>query len=108
MKDEVIIKIVEEMCSILRSVDGNVACEMPCGTMAPSYNAALQAAKASHPNDVFLSMLTPFTLSGGRGPVVEGGDPTALEMRALFTQLRIAIESLQGERPAPGRAEPQF
>jgi hypothetical protein len=108
VKDEVILKIAEEMCSILGSVDGSVACEMTCGNMAPSYNAVLQAAKASHPNDAFLSMLTLFPLSGVRGPVVEGGDPTALEMRALFTQLRIAIESLQGERSTPGHVEPQF
>jgi hypothetical protein len=96
MQNTALVRIAEETGKMLAEMDG----EMPCGTMAPSYNALLQAAKANHPNDPFLSALTTFKLTGGRDPVVEDGDPTAAEMRALFAQLRIALESLQSESAA--------
>lgn len=88
MKNSTIIQMLEETCSMLKHVDAYVSCTH----LVPSYNAILVAARTNHPDDPFLSALPPL-------PIVnkgEGGCGSA-ELRVLFAQMRIALESLQNE-----------
>jgi hypothetical protein len=91
MTDEVIIRLAEETCRVLSKM------EFPqsCSHLAPSYNALVQAAKANHPEDAFLSSLP--TLEYNTGAFGEKVGMPPQEMNILFTQLRIALESLQGD-----------
>ena len=82
MKDQTIVRLAEETTSLLRKVlPGDNA-----KNVIPSYNALLAAAKANHPNDPFLSTLTP----------IERSD-SAVDLAILFSQLRIAVEALNEE-----------
>jgi hypothetical protein len=83
--DETIIRMAEEASQALSEVDGHIQCNY----LMPSYNAMLQAAKANHPNDPFLSALIPLELISDRKFYVSGA-----ELRVLLGQLRIALESL--------------
>jgi hypothetical protein len=79
MKDEIIRRILDETCQALKGV------HFPVQTphLIPSYNALLTAAKDNHPNDSFLRVLEP----------LEPGESGPEEMRVLFAQLRIVLES---------------
>jgi hypothetical protein len=100
MTDDVIIRLAEETCRVLAKM------EFPqsCSHLQPSYNALVQAAKANHPDDAFLSSL-PTLEYNTTGVFGEKGGMPPQEMNILFTQLRIALESLQDEggTPAPRR-----
>jgi hypothetical protein len=91
MTDDVIIRLAEETCRVLAKM------EFPqsCSHLQPSYNTLVEAAKTNHPEDTFLRALP--TLQYDLNPVAPQ------EMNILFTQLRIALESLQGEGGAPAR-----
>jgi hypothetical protein len=92
MTDDVIIRLADETCRVLAKM------EFPqsCSHLQPSYNALVQAAKANHPDDVFLSSL-PTLEYNTAGVFGEKGGMAPQEMHILFTQLRIALESLQGD-----------
>jgi hypothetical protein len=84
MNDKGIILMAHETCKVLSNVPWHVTCNY----LVPSYNALLQAAKANHPDDPFIGVLSSVQLNeddGLNGP----------QMNILFTQLRIALESLQ-------------
>jgi hypothetical protein len=86
MTDKGIIQMAQETCKVLTHVPWHVTCNY----LIPSYNALLQAAKANHPDEPFINVLTSIQLNeedGLNGP----------QMNILFTQLRIALESLQPE-----------
>jgi Pentapeptide repeats (8 copies) len=88
MNDETIIRLVEETCRVLAKM------EFPqsCSHLQPSYNTLVEAAKANHPEDLFLRTLPtiPYVPYEGKGVAPQ-------EMHILFTQLRIALEALQDE-----------
>jgi len=84
MKDETLIRIAEETAKWLsQTITVN-----PAAQMVPSYNAFLQAAKANHPTNPFLSALQVLPANGDE--LVTVG-----EMIALFGQVRIVLESLR-------------
>lgn len=87
MKDATIVRMLEETCSMLKHVDAYVSCTH----LVPSYNALLTAAKANHPNDPFLSALSLLPTNSN-----EKGCGSS-EIRVLFAQMRIALESFQEE-----------
>jgi uncharacterized protein YjbI with pentapeptide repeats len=104
MTDDVIIRLAEETCRVLAKM------EFPqsCSYLQPSYNALVQAAKANHPDDVFLSSL-PTLEYNTTGVFGEKSGTPPQELQILFSQLRIALESLQEDggraaRRAPTRA----
>lgn len=80
MRVETLVRMVEEAAKSLSEVDGYCNCQ----NLIPSYNALLAASKAALPEDAFLRALTP----------LEGDRAHAAEMRVLFGQLHIALESL--------------
>lgn len=80
MKVDTLIRLVEEAAKGLADVDGYCNCR----NLVPSYNALLTAAKDALPEDAFLRALQP----------LEKDHAQAAEMRILFGQLRIALESL--------------
>lgn len=105
MKDATIIRMLEETCAMLKNVDAYVS----CAHLAPSYNAMLVAAQANHPDDLFLSVLPPLPIRNKEeGHSKEGCGSS--EIRVLFAQMRIALESLQNEPEraltVPGRSYP--
>lgn len=100
MKDEVIIRMLQEASQALKGVSFPVTTPH----LAPSYNALLAAAKANHPDDPFLSALSPIEKSEG-GRREDGVGPE--EMRVLFGQLRIVLESLLEEQGGYVPATPQ-
>src|SRR5262249_50632963 len=65
--------------------------------VVPSYNALLQAAKENHPDDPIIRILPPLELGDGgiRAP----------QLNILFTQLRIALESLRSGNNGTSTAE---
>ena len=92
MKDETIVRMLQESCQVLARVRFPVSCPH----LGPYYNALLRAAKANHPDDVFLSALPPIEDGEAAGPE---------ELNVLFAQLRIAVESLQPDGAALGASE---
>jgi hypothetical protein len=91
IRDEMLVRMIEEASKSLSQVDGYQNCSLLVG----SYNALLQAAKANHPNDPFLSALERLDK--------EEDDVTVAVMRVLLGQMRIALESLSGSG-MPGSA----
>lgn len=109
MTDAALIRVLEEMSEVLQAGEPNNL----CAHLVPSYNAALQVARKNHPEDAFLAALKPLQFTQSSTPsiemlmmlepeqqsqlltVSENGPPTIVEMRALFGQLRIILESLQ-------------
>lgn len=85
MKDSILIRMLEETCDMLKHVDAYVSCTH----LIPSYNAILLAAQANHPTDPFLHALVPIQVADGTAG--------STEIRVLFAQVRIALESAQGE-----------
>src|SRR5438067_13639078 len=92
MNDETILRMVEETCKVLSRLDFFVSAKH----FMPSYNALLQAARENHPDDRFLGVL-PILGLGGEEEI------NAPQLHILFTQLRVALESLQqaGRRANP-------
>jgi hypothetical protein len=86
MTDAIIIRMAEETSKYL----GDAHPFDRSTTMVGPYNALIQAARANHPDDTFLSVLSLAVTDEERGP-------TIAEMRALLAQLRIALESLRQE-----------
>ena len=80
MRDEVIIRMLEDACTTLEGASFPVRTP----NLVPAYNALLAAAKANHPGDAFLGTLG----------AIEPGESGPEEMRVLFGQLRIVLESL--------------
>lgn len=103
MTDKAILRIAEETCNVLADVPWHVDCKY----LVPSYHAALQAARANHEDDAFIGILA-------SAPLNPNDDVNAPQMRILFTQLRIAMESLAGEDGAgngngtSGESRPPF
>ena len=122
MRDEVILRLLEDACKSLKDVS------FPVQTphLAPVYNALLAAARANHPNEPFFQALTPIERRDdeyeeeededeqGRG----GGRPDRSrhrrrrgedvsvapeELRVLMGQLRIALESFR-QQTSPSEA----
>lgn len=89
MRDEIIVRMLEHACQALEGVS------FPATTphLGPSYNALLAAAKANHPGNPFFEALVPIG-GGENGRRSESGPE---EMRVLFGQLRIALESFLEE-----------
>src|SRR5262249_58292423 len=76
-----------------------------CSHVQPSYNALVQAAKANHPDDVFLSSL-PTLEYNATGVFGEKHGMPPQELQILFSQLRIALESLQEDGGRAARRAP--
>jgi hypothetical protein len=93
MKDAVIIRMIDETSKGLARM--RFPESWSCAHIVPSYIALVRAAKANHPNDPFLAALPVLDRDQGKGL-----NPTELQL--LFTQLRIALESLHGEPEAEG------
>ena len=100
MKDITLVRMLDEARKGLEGVN------FPARTphLLPAYNALLMAARANHPEDVFLQALEPIENRGGeerredgrrdRRDVPECGPE---EMRVLFGQLYICMESFAEE-----------
>ena len=84
MKDELIIRMIQETSAILAEMEWH----QDGKAIVPSYNALLQAVQANHPEDVFLCSLLQIKTEDQVGP---------RELQILFTQLRIALEALQSD-----------
>jgi hypothetical protein len=101
MTDELILRLVDETCQVLARMEFF----MPCRHLIPSYNALVQATQVNHPDDPYLNTAFPLLDASENGGRLDkhGGDASAItppQLRILFTQLRIILESLQ-EEPAP-------
>jgi hypothetical protein len=85
MKDQSIIRMIEETTRALADAPGHVNCTY----VIPSYNALLDAAKANHADDPFLRALA---------PIQTDDDHTfnVTQASVLFGQLRIALQSMMG------------
>jgi hypothetical protein len=97
MKDKAIVEIATETCRVLSDAPWHLETKY----LLPSYNALMEAARANHPQDPFLRTLASVEASGE--------EVNAPQMNILFTQLRIAVESLQeddGTKPASQGAAP--
>ena len=118
MRDEVILRLLEDACKGLKDVS------FPVQTphLAPVYNALLAAARANHPNEPFFQALTPIerrddayeeedeneeARGGGRMDRSRhrrgrGEDVSVApeELRVLMGQLRIALESFRQQQPS--------
>jgi len=94
MKDEILVRLVQDACQKLEHVHFPVATPH----LVPIYDALLAAAKANHPGDPYLSLL----------PALADGETGPEEMRVLLGQLRILLEALQDESGAgaPGSPPP--
>lgn len=88
MKDAVILRLLQDTCQKLEDVSFPV--ETP--HVLPTYHALLAAVKANHPDEPYLDALT---ISNGKGASPE-------ELKILFGQLRILLETLIEEERAPG------
>jgi hypothetical protein len=91
MTDEMILRLVNETSQLL----GEVPWHQECHHLMPSYLALLQAARSNHPDEVYLNVAFP-----AADPTVKTDGINPVELRILFTQLRIVLESLQPERAA--------
>ncbi|MCC6444191.1 MAG: hypothetical protein IT210_12150 [Armatimonadetes bacterium] len=96
MKDEVILRIADETCQVLKRMEFFE----PCGYVLPTYNALLQAAKSNHPEDPFLQTLSPIPVDSANG----GEGAGVRQLHILMTQLRIALEAKLEESRAGSRA----
>ena len=99
MKDETIIRMIQETCEGLREMNKKPF-PVDCRYLQPSYNALVQAARSNHSGDAFLS---------GLSTIEQNGEVNPMEMQILFAQLRIALESLQeldGSRDAAAATAP--
>ena len=85
MNDAIIIRMAAETIQHLR----HAIPVSSCPYMVPSYNALVTAARANHPDDVFLKALTPLPTTGDDRDCI-----SIAEITALFAQLAIALESL--------------
>lgn len=102
MTDTLILRLVDETCKVLARMEFF----NPCTYLIPSYNALVQAAQANHPDDPYLNTAFPLLQPGGTVARSEKHheDADAVnppQLRILFTQLRIILESLQDEGAAP-------
>jgi hypothetical protein len=82
MTDRFLLQLTEEIVKPLSNSDGN----SPCTELVPSYNAILTTARTNHPDDPFLSILS---------PIAKDSFINAATILALLAQLRIVLESLQ-------------
>jgi hypothetical protein len=98
MKDVMIVKMIDETSKGLSRM--HFPQSWSCAHIVPSYIALVRAAKANHPNDPFLAALPVLDRDQGKGI-------TPPELHLLFTQLRLALESLREEPEAEG-AEWEF
>jgi hypothetical protein len=96
MRDEAIIRIAEQSAKVLAGMQFFMSCKY----LLPSYHALLLAAKANHPDDPFLSALPVIE------PEQEENGLAPPQLNILFTQLRLALESLQEEGGAGGAPPP--
>jgi hypothetical protein len=87
MNDTTIIRMATETIQHLR----HAIPVSPCPYMVPSYNALVSAAQANHPDDTFLKVLAPLPTTGDDRDCI-----SIAEITALFAQLAVALESLQG------------
>ncbi|WP_395092506.1 hypothetical protein [Armatimonas sp.] len=85
MNDSIIIRMATETIQHLR----HAIPVSSCPYMVPSYNALVTAARANHPDDVFLKVLSPLPTTGDDRDCI-----SIAEITALFAQLAIALESL--------------
>jgi hypothetical protein len=84
MKDEIILRMLQDTCQKLENVFFPV--ETP--RVVPTYNALLTAVKTNHPDEPYLSALT----------LSESGAASPEELKILFGQLRILLEALMEEK----------
>jgi len=92
MKDITLVRMLDEARKGLEGV--NFPAKTP--HLLPAYNALLMAARANHPDDVFLHMLPPIenrVVEGRR----DGPECGPEEMRVLFGQLYICMQSFAEE-----------
>lgn len=87
MNDATIIRMATETIQHLR----HAIPVSSCPYMVPSYNALVSAAKANHPDDTFLKALNPLPTTGD-----DRDNISIAEINALFAQLVIALESVEG------------
>lgn len=90
MTDDAIVRIAEVSADAMKHMDPHIH----SAYLIPSYVALLAAAKANHPNDPFISSLASIEVPNGDNEIRVG------ELRVLFGQLRIALESLCAEAAA--------
>lgn len=90
MKDEIILRLLEDACKKLERVSFPV--ETP--HLLPVYNALLAAVQANHPGNVYLRALRPMEEG-------EKANATPEEIKVLLGQLRIVLESLTEEQTQP-------
>jgi hypothetical protein len=111
MKDEIIIKLLEDACKGLEKVNFPVTTP----NLMPIYQTLVLSAAQNHPENLFLRTLARLQENsmpdaGGseesRGFLKKSDkrDSGPEEMRILFGQLRIVLESLQ--EPPPRQSEP--
>jgi hypothetical protein len=92
MKDETLVRLIQDACQKLERVNFPVTTP----NLIPVYNALLTAAKANHPGHAYLSIL----------PVLAEGETSPEEMRVLLGQLRIVLEALPEENANRPTAQP--
>ncbi len=87
MNDEVLLRMLQDASANLEGV------KFPTDTsnVAPIYNALLAMLKVNHPGHPYLEALPP--IEGGAGPE---------ELRLLFGQLRVLLETLIAPAGADG------
>lgn len=81
MRDEILVRLLEDTCKKLEKVRFPV--ETP--HLAPTYNAMLGAAKENHPGHPYLRFLELLPPDAQPGPE---------ELNILFGQLRIVLEAI--------------
>jgi hypothetical protein len=84
MTDDVILRMIEESCAILKVMEFHENCR----PLQPTYKFIIAAARENHPQDSFIRTLASIDDIGE--------DPNV--MRVLFTQLRIALEAIRAEQ----------
>jgi hypothetical protein len=84
MTDQTIVRIAAESKDALK----NCPWHMEINYLIPAYNGLIRAARANHPDDLFLAALE---------EIKQGDSCNAPELCVLYTQLRIAVESLMAE-----------
>ena len=94
MRDETLVRMLEDACRKLEHV--HFPAETP--HLAPIYNGLLAAARANHPDHVFLNVLAPLAPDARTGPE---------ELNVLFGQLRILLEALTEEGSRDSGMPPQ-
>ena len=88
MRDDVIVRMVQETCKVLSEMHPYEECR----SLVPSYNALLDAARANHPEESFLKVLPSL-------PDREDSHVSSGNFQILFAQLRIMLEGLATEGP---------